>query len=61
MSGFAKAFIERPVFAAMLSLFILICGSIAIPNLPVTEYPDVVPPTVQVIARYPGADPQTIS
>ncbi|MEM6808299.1 MAG: multidrug efflux RND transporter permease subunit [Pseudomonadota bacterium] len=61
MSGFAKAFIDRPVFAAMLSLFILICGSIAIPNLPVTEYPDVVPPTVQVIARYPGADPQTIS
>ncbi len=45
----------------MLSLFILVCGLIAIPNLPVSEYPDVVPPTIQVTARYPGASPTTIS
>ncbi|MEO0574290.1 MAG: multidrug efflux RND transporter permease subunit [Pseudomonadota bacterium] len=57
----ARSFVDRPIFAAVLSLFILICGAIAIPNLPVSEYPDVVPPTVQVTARYPGANPQTIS
>lgn len=57
----AKSFVDRPIFAAVLSLFILICGAIAIPNLPVSEYPDVVPPTVQVSASYPGANPQTIS
>ncbi|MEL6869428.1 MAG: multidrug efflux RND transporter permease subunit [Pseudomonadota bacterium] len=57
----ARSFIDRPIFAAVLSLFILICGAIAIPNLPISEYPDVVPPTIQVTARYPGANPQTIS
>ncbi|MEM7762619.1 MAG: multidrug efflux RND transporter permease subunit [Pseudomonadota bacterium] len=57
----ARSFVDRPIFAAVLSLFILICGAIAIPNLPVSEYPDVVPPTVQVTAAYPGANPQTIS
>ena len=57
----AKTFVDRPILAAVLSLFILVCGLIAIPNLPVSEYPDVVPPTVQVTARYPGADPTTIS
>ncbi|MFK8052522.1 MAG: efflux RND transporter permease subunit [Woeseiaceae bacterium] len=57
----AKSFVDRPILAAVLSLFILVCGAIAIPNLPVSEYPDVVPPTVQVTAAYPGANPQTIS
>ncbi|HEY5622610.1 MAG TPA: efflux RND transporter permease subunit, partial [Gammaproteobacteria bacterium] len=57
----SKTFIDRPIFAAVISLFILIAGAIAIPNLPVSEYPEVVPPAVQVTALYPGADPQTAS
>ncbi|MEM6512471.1 MAG: multidrug efflux RND transporter permease subunit [Pseudomonadota bacterium] len=59
--SFSRAFVDRPVFAGVMSIFILIAGLIAIPNLPVAEYPDVVPPTVQVTAAYPGADPQTLS
>ena len=57
----SRIFIDRPIFAAVLSLFILIAGLIAIPNLPVSEYPDVVPPSIQVTANYPGANPTTIS
>jgi len=57
----SRAFVDRPVFAAVMSIFILIAGLIAIPNLPISEYPEVVPPTVQVTAAYPGADPQTLS
>ncbi|MEL6301612.1 MAG: multidrug efflux RND transporter permease subunit [Pseudomonadota bacterium] len=57
----ARTFVDRPIFAAVLSLFILICGALAIPALPVSEYPNVVPPTVQVVARYPGANPTVIS
>jgi len=57
----SRVFVDRPVLAGVLSIFVLLAGLIAIPNLPVTEYPDVVPPTVQVTATYPGADPQTIS
>jgi len=57
----SKVFVDRPIFAGVLSIFVLISGLIAIPNLPVTEYPDVVPPTIQVTAAYPGANPQTIS
>ncbi len=59
--NFSRAFVDRPVFAGVMSIFILIAGLIAIPNLPVAEYPEVVPPTVQVTAAYPGADPQTLS
>ena len=57
----SRVFVDRPIFAAVLSIFILIAGLISIPNLPVSEYPDVVPPTIQVTATYPGANPQTIS
>ena len=57
----SKVFVDRPIFAGVLSIFILIAGLIAIPNLPISEYPEVVPPTIQVSATYPGADPQTIS
>ncbi len=54
-------FVKRPIFAGVLSVFVLIAGLISIPNLPVGEYPDVVPPTIQVTATYPGANPKTIS
>jgi len=57
----SKIFVDRPIFAGVLSIFVLISGLIAIPNLPISEYPDVVPPTIQVTASYPGANPQTIS
>ena len=57
----SKVFVDRPIFAAVLSLFVFIAGLVAIPNLPISEYPEVVPPSVQVMASYPGADPQTIS
>ncbi len=57
----SKFFIDRPIFAGVLSILIFVSGLIAIPQLPISEYPDVVPPSVQVTAFYPGADPKTIS
>ena len=57
----ARSFIDRPIFAAVLSIVIFVVGLIAIPILPITEYPDVVPPTVQVRAVYPGANPKEIA
>jgi hydrophobe/amphiphile efflux-1 (HAE1) family protein len=57
----SRVFIDRPILAAVLSIFVFIAGLIAIPNLPVTEYPEVAPPTVQVTAIYPGANPKTIA
>ncbi len=60
-TDFSRIFIDRPILATVLSTLILIAGAIAIPNLPVTEYPDVVPPSVQVTANYPGANPRTIA
>ena len=58
---FSRFFIDRPIFAAVLSVLIFITGLIAIPLLPVSEYPDVVPPSVQVRAEYPGANPKAIA
>jgi multidrug efflux pump len=58
---FSRFFIDRPIFAAVLSIVIFAAGLIAIPLLPITEYPDVVPPTVQVRAVYPGANPKVIA
>src|SRR6187549_1220803 len=58
---FSSYFIDRPVFASVLSAFILIAGAIALFKLPVSEYPEVVPPSVVVHAAYPGANPKVIS
>lgn len=58
---FSRFFIDRPIFAAVLSILIFVSGLIAIPLLPVSEYPDVVPPSVQVRAQYPGANPKEIA
>ena len=60
-TDFSRIFIDRPILATVLSSLILVSGIMAIPNLPITEYPDVVPPTVQVSATYPGANPRTIA
>jgi hydrophobe/amphiphile efflux-1 (HAE1) family protein len=57
----SRVFVDRPILAAVLSIVIFVAGLIAIPNLPVTEYPEVAPPTIQVTAIYPGANPKTIA
>jgi multidrug efflux pump len=57
----AQFFITRPIFAGVLSTLILIAGLIALPILPISEYPEVVPPTVVVKATYPGANPEVIA
>jgi multidrug efflux pump len=59
--NFSKFFIDRPIFAAVLSIVIFAAGLIAIPLLPVAEYPDVVPPSVVVRTVYPGANPKVIA
>jgi HAE1 family hydrophobic/amphiphilic exporter-1 len=53
-------FIQRPKFAMVISLLIVLCGAISIPLLPVGEFPDITPPQVSVTASYPGANAQTI-
>jgi hydrophobe/amphiphile efflux-1 (HAE1) family protein len=58
---FSHFFIQRPIFAGVLSLIILIVGAISMFQMPVSEYPEVVPPTVVVRAVYPGANPKTIA
>ncbi|MGH8804758.1 MAG: efflux RND transporter permease subunit, partial [Polaromonas sp.] len=57
----SKFFIDRPIFAGVLSLLMFIAGLIALRSLPIAEYPDVVPPTVVVRAQYPGANPKVIA
>jgi len=57
----SQFFIKRPIFAAVLSLLIFIGGALAVWQLPITEYPEVVPPTVVVTANYPGANPKVIA
>lgn len=59
--NFSHFFINRPIFAAMLSLVFVITGAISLFQLPVSEYPEVVPPTVVVNATYPGANPKVIA
>jgi multidrug efflux pump len=59
--NFSKFFIDRPIFAAVLSIVIFAAGLIAIPILPISEYPEVVPPAVIVRATYPGANPKVIA
>jgi hydrophobe/amphiphile efflux-1 (HAE1) family protein len=54
-------FIKRPIFAGVISIIIFLVGAISLTRLPVSEYPEVVPPTVVVRAVYPGANPKTIS
>ena len=54
-------FIERPIFAAVLSVLIMIVGLVAYPGLPVGQYPEIAPPTVVVSASYPGATAETLA
>ncbi len=56
----SKFFIERPVLANVLAILMIVIGSVALYGLPISQYPDVVPPTVQVSTRYPGASARTL-
>ncbi|MGS2740430.1 efflux RND transporter permease subunit [Sinomicrobium sp. M5D2P17] len=58
---FSHTFIKRPIFAAVLSILILIVGGLAYVSLPTSQFPDVAPPTVEVVATYPGANATTLS
>ena len=56
-----RFFIERPVFAWVISIFIILLGVLAIPRLPIERFPNVAPPSVSISASYPGATPQTLA
>ena len=57
----SQYFIQRPIFAGVLSVLVFLAGAISVFQLPITEYPEVVPPTVVVNATYPGANPVVIA
>src|SRR3954466_8842141 len=57
----AKFFIHRPVFAIVISLIILIMGGVSIFTLPIAQYPQISPPTVEVEINYPGANAETVA
>ncbi|MEW6371003.1 MAG: efflux RND transporter permease subunit [Pseudomonadota bacterium] len=59
--NFSRFFVDKPIFAAVLSVLVFVGGLISIFQLPVSEYPDVVPPSVVVRAQYPGANPKVIA
>jgi len=59
--NFSRFFVDKPIFAAVLSIIIFVGGLIAIFRLPISEYPNVVPPSVVVSAQYPGANPKVIA
>lgn len=59
--NFSRFFIDRPIFAAVLSSLILMAGLVCMFKLPISEYPDVVPPSVQVTAQFPGASPKVVA
>ncbi|MBO3758402.1 efflux RND transporter permease subunit [Ciceribacter sp. L1K22] len=56
----ARFFIDRPVLANVISILMVILGLVAVIGLPVAQYPDIVPPSIQVTARYPGANAETL-
>ena len=58
---FSKFFIERPIFATVLALLIIVPGLVPLRMLPVEQYPNIMPPTVQVNAVYPGANAETVA
>ena len=58
---FTHLFIDRPILATVLSVFLTLIGLGALVVLPVSQYPEIVPPTVQVTTSYPGASAQVVS
>ena len=58
---FSEFFIDRPIFATVISLTIFALGAVAFVNLPIAEFPNVTPPVVNITANYPGADAETVA
>ena len=58
---FSKFFIDRPIFATVLAIIMVLAGLLTVRSLPVAQYPDITPPTVNVSASYPGADAETVA
>ncbi|MBQ8672720.1 MAG: multidrug efflux RND transporter permease subunit [Bacteroides sp.] len=58
---FSRFFINRPIFATVLALLIVVAGLVTLAVLPIAQYPDITPPTVEVSASYPGANAQTVA
>ena len=56
----ARFFIDRPIFAWVLAIIIMLAGLLSINTLPVSQYPTIAPPTVSIRARYPGANAETV-
>ncbi|MEM8818362.1 MAG: multidrug efflux RND transporter permease subunit [Pseudomonadota bacterium] len=61
MGRFSHFFIDRPIFAAVISILLVIMGAVSYGQLPVAQYPEIAPPTVQVTASYPGASAETVA
>ena len=57
----ARFFVDRPIFAWVISIVITLVGAVAVNTLPISQYPDITPPTVQVVAVYPGANAKVVS
>src|SRR6266446_5604123 len=58
---FSNFFINRPIFASVLSIIVMLAGGIAVFSLPIAQYPEITPPTVEVSASYPGANAQVVA
>ena len=58
---FAHFFVDRPIFASVLSIILVLVGYVAYTRLPVAQYPEIAPPTITVRASYPGANAQTVA
>ncbi len=61
MALFSRFFIERPIFASVLSIVITLAGGVAVFNLPLAQYPQITPPSIIVSCTYPGASAQTVA
>jgi multidrug efflux pump len=61
MGTFTRFFIDRPIFASVLSILFTLAGGVSVMNLPVAQYPEITPPTVEVSAVYPGANAQVVA
>jgi hydrophobe/amphiphile efflux-1 (HAE1) family protein len=59
--NFSRFFVDRPIFAAVIAIFITLIGAFAYPQLPLAQYPEIAPPTISITAAYPGASPDTIA
>ena len=58
---FARFFVDRPIAATVLSIVIVLLGLVGLETLPIAQYPEVVPPTIQVTANYPGANAKVVA